>query len=156
MVEKRLLCPNRRRRTTSLRLELPVAVASAHHPLARHAQHRFLVGQGAEPHGRNPRERMGFVADPESVVLGLHEEAYVEVQVGRLAATGRNPVHVDVEDDVVERPHVESGYPRSAVAAKTWSVKPPVSAYCSRTRRPASLRSVSRRSSSRSEPALPC
>ena len=35
---------------------------------------------------------MGFVADLEPVVLGLHEEAHVEVQVGRLAATGRNPV----------------------------------------------------------------
>ena len=53
---------------------------------------------------------MRFVADPETVVLGLHEEAYVEVQVVRLAATGRNPVHVDVEDGVVERPHVESGF----------------------------------------------
>ena len=41
---------------------------------------------------------------------GLNEEAYVEVQVGRLAVTGRNPVHVDVEDGVVERPHVESGF----------------------------------------------
>ena len=48
-------------------------------------------------------------SDPEPVVLGLHEEAYIEVQVGRLAAPGRNPVHVDVEDSVVERPHVESG-----------------------------------------------
>ena len=52
---------------------------------------------------------MGFVADLESVVLGLNEETYVEVEVGRLAATGRNPVHVDVEDGVVERPQVESG-----------------------------------------------
>ena len=43
-------------------------------------------------------------------VLGLHEEAHVEVQVGSLAATGRNPVHVDVEDGVVERPHVESAF----------------------------------------------
>ena len=42
-------------------------------------------------------------------MLGLNEEAYVEVEVGRLAATGRNPVHVDVEDGVIERPHVESG-----------------------------------------------
>ena len=53
---------------------------------------------------------MRFFADPESVVLGLNEEAYVEVAVGRLAAKGRNPVHVDVEDGVVERPHVESGF----------------------------------------------
>ena len=52
---------------------------------------------------------MRFVADPEPVVLGLNEEAHVEVQLGRLAAPGRNPVHVDVEDGVVERPHVESG-----------------------------------------------
>ena len=48
--------------------------------------------------------------DPELVVHGLNEEAYVEVQVGRLTATGRNPVHVDVEDGVVERPHVEPGF----------------------------------------------
>ena len=53
---------------------------------------------------------MRFFADPESVVLGLNEEPYVEVQVRRFAATGRNPVHVDVEDGVVERPHVESGF----------------------------------------------
>ena len=53
---------------------------------------------------------MRFVADPESVVLGLNEEAYVEVQVRWLAATGRNPVQVDVEDGVVERPHVEPGF----------------------------------------------
>ena len=52
---------------------------------------------------------MRFFAEPESVVLGLNEEAYVEVEVGRLAATSRNPVHVEVEDGVVERPHVESG-----------------------------------------------
>ena len=52
---------------------------------------------------------MRFFTDPESVVLGLNEEAYVEVEVGRLAATDRNPVHVDVEDGVAERPHVESG-----------------------------------------------
>ena len=85
-----------------------VAVGSTHEPLARHAQDRFLVGQGAEPHCWDPREGMRFFADPESVVLGLNEEAYVEVEVGRLAATGRNPVHVEVEDGVVERPHVES------------------------------------------------
>lgn len=53
---------------------------------------------------------MRFVADPESVVPGLNEEAYVEVQVGRLAPAGRNPVHVDVEDGLVERPHIESGF----------------------------------------------
>ena len=53
---------------------------------------------------------MRFFADPESVVLGLNEEAYVEVQVGGLAAAGRNRMHVDVEDGVVERPHVESGF----------------------------------------------
>ena len=53
---------------------------------------------------------MRFFADPESVVFGLNEEAHVEVQVGRLAATGRNPVYVDVEDGVVKRPHVESGF----------------------------------------------
>ena len=86
-----------------------VAVGSTHEPLARHAQNRFLVGQGAEPHCWDPREGMRFFADPESVVLGLNEEAYIEVEVGRLAATGRNPVHVDVEHGVVERPHLESG-----------------------------------------------
>ena len=53
---------------------------------------------------------MRFFADPESVVLGLNEEAHVEVEVGRLAATRRNPVHVDVEDGVVERSHVEPGF----------------------------------------------
>ena len=53
---------------------------------------------------------MRFFADPEPVVLGLNEEAYVEVQVGRLTAAGRNPVHVDVEDGLVERPHVEPGF----------------------------------------------
>ena len=88
---------------------LPAAIASTHDPLAYHAQTRFFDGQGAEPRGWDPRESMRFVADPEPVVLGLNEEAYVEVQVGWLAATGRNPVHVDVEDGVVERPHVESG-----------------------------------------------
>ena len=86
------------------------ALASTHDPLARHAQHRFLVAQGVEPHDRDPREGMRFFADPESVVLGLDEETDVEVQVGRLVAAGRNPVHVDVEDGVVERPHVESGF----------------------------------------------
>ena len=37
---------------------------------------------------------MRFFADPEPVVLGRNEEAYVEVQVGWLAATGRNPVRL--------------------------------------------------------------
>ena len=88
---------------------LLVAVSSTLEPLARHTQNRFLVGQGAEPHCWEPPEGMRFFADPESVVLGLNEEAYVEVEVGRLAATGRNPVDVEVGDGVVERPHVESG-----------------------------------------------
>ena len=43
-------------------------------------------------------------------MLGLNDEAYVEVEVGRLAAVGRDIVHVDVEDGVVERAHVESGF----------------------------------------------
>ena len=87
-----------------------VGFTSMLEPLACHAQDRFLVGEIAHPRGRDPGEGIRFFADPESVVLGLNEEAYVEVNVGRLVATGRNPVHIDVEDGVVERSHVEAGF----------------------------------------------
>ena len=78
-----------RRPAKLLWLEPPVPLASTHHPLARHAQHRLLVGQGAEPHGRDPREGMRFFADPDSVVLGLNEESVRRIGSG--LARGHGP-----------------------------------------------------------------
>ena len=71
---------------------LLVAVGSTREPLARHAQNRFLVGQGVESRRRDPREGMRFVADREPVVLGANEEAYVKAPlspIGRPSGVSR-------------------------------------------------------------------
>ena len=53
--ERGLRAPGEEGSARSLRLDLPVALGSTHEPLARHAQNRFLVGQGAEPLRREPQ-----------------------------------------------------------------------------------------------------
>ena len=73
-------------------------------PLARHAQHGFLVGVLTESCDRNPRQGERFGAYRERLAVAHHErKPHIEMKMGRVIPARRNLMNVQIEDPQRER-----------------------------------------------------